>query len=181
MRYRRAVLVAVTSFLTVLSPPGLSPHGPALANGPASASRPHLLGRAPRDRPAHDADGDWAAVQHLLFGVPLAQFIAATRTGDRWFDWSSDGCSAPLVGSTGLSFDFTDSCRRHDFGYRNLKLLDRRYGLGRFWNAANRRRVDDRFLADMLGHCATRSVLLRSSCERWARTYYTAVRWFGGW
>ena len=91
--------------------------------------------------------------------------------------WRTNGCSAPLVGDTGLSFNFRNSCRRHDFGYRNLKLLDRRYG-GGFWNPTSRRRVDQQFLADMKAHCHTRALWLRPTCLGWAQTYYIAVRVF---
>jgi hypothetical protein len=153
MRLRFAVLVAVTSVLTVVSP--------------AAAG------------PVHTAAIDSAYVQRELFGVNMATFIADAATGDRWFDWSNDGCSAPLVGDTGLSFNFRNSCRRHDFGYRNLKLLDRRYG-GGFWNPTSRRRVDQQFLADMKAHCHTRALWLRPTCLGWAQTYYIAVRVFGG-
>ena len=159
MRLRLAVLVAVTSFLTVLSP--------------ADAGL--------RPAPRHDAASDWSYVRRLAITAPMSEFVAATRTPDRWFDWSTDDCSAPLVGSTGRSFDFRLPCRRHDFGYRNLRLLERRYGSGRtYWNHTNRRSVDDRFLTEMRAHCATRAPWLRLQCRWWAGTYYTAVRLAGG-
>ena len=176
MRNRLAVLVAVTSFLTVLSSAVADPaHAHTLVTRPAS----HLVGSL--NSPAHDATTDWTYVRRELFGVSLMQFVRdATSTGDRRFDWSTDFCSAPLLGSTGLSYDFRNSCRRHDFGYRNLKLLDRWYGTGRYWNRANREQVDRRFLADMRNHCATRAWHLRATCHQWADVYYPAVRWFGG-
>ena len=76
----------------------------------------------------------------MLYAVSLRQFTsAANGTGDRWFDWITDGCSAPLVGSTGRSFNFRGPCRRHDFGYRNLQLLERATAGGRrYWNGTNR-------------------------------------------
>ena len=163
MRFRLAVLVAVTSSLTVVSP--------ALA-GPSTAIRPAVQ---------RSAVADWAYVQQQLYGVTLRTFLTNTTTGDRWFDWTNDGCSAPLIGNTGLSFDFRTACQRHDFGYRNLKLLERRYGKGStYWNGTNRRRVDQQFLADMKAHCRTRSILLQPGCFGWAETYYAAVRTFGG-
>jgi hypothetical protein len=161
MRSRFAVLVAVTSFLTVVSPVSAAP----ASRVPGTAHTPH---------------GDWAYVQQQLFEAPLQQFIRTSATGDRWFDWSSDLCSAPLIGSTGFSFDFRHPCRRHDFGYRNLRLLDRRYSGTRWWTAANRLRVDQQFLADMKAHCRTRSLLLQAQCFGWAHTYYWAVRVAGG-
>lgn len=163
MRHRLVVLVAVTSLLTVLSP---------AMSGPA-----HARPASPRTTGA--AASEWARVQYLLFGASMSQFLAASRSPDPRLDWSTDGCSAPITGDTGLSFDFTAPCRRHDFGYRNLKLLDRRHGSGRFWNPANRWRVDERFLADMLAHCRTRAPWLQPRCRAWAQTYHTAVRWLG--
>jgi Prokaryotic phospholipase A2 len=157
MRLRTAVLVAVTSVLTVVSP--------ALAGSPRG----------------HSAVADWAYVRHELYDVPLRQFIADAASADRWFDWSTDGCSAPLLGDTGRSYNFREACRRHDFGYRNLHLLEYRYGLGRdFWNSTNRRRVDQQFLADMKSHCRGRALLLQPSCFGMAHGYYTAVRVAGG-
>ena len=159
MRFRLAVLVAVTSVLTVVSP--------------AAAG--------PRPTVAHSAANDWAFVQHELYEVSLRDFLGTSRGGDRWFDWTSDGCSAPLVGDTGLSFNFRDPCRRHDFGYRNLKLLERRYGAGStYWNGNNRRRVDQQFLADMKGRCRTRAITLQGACFMWAQAFYAAVRVAGG-
>ncbi len=159
MRFRLAVLVAVTSVLTVVSPAAAGPQPTA----------------------AHSAAVDLAFVQHQLYEVSLREFAGASTGGDRWFDWSSDGCSAPLVGDTGLSFNFRDPCRRHDFGYRNLKLLERRYGMGSaYWNGTTRRRVDQQFLADMKAHCRARAITLQGSCFVWAQTYYAAVRVVGG-
>ena len=163
MRFRLAVLVAVTSVLTVVSP---------VAAGPPTAVRPTV---------AHSATSDWAFVQQELYQVSLRTFVGAIATGDRWFDWSNDGCSAPLVGDTGFSFNFRDPCRRHDFGYRNLKVLEKRYGKGgTYWNSTSRRRVDHQFLADMKAHCRGRALTLQVQCFSWAETFYTAVRVAGG-
>lgn len=153
MRLRFAVLVAVTSFLTVVSP--------------AFAGR--------------NAATDWAYFSRMAFSVPLSAFSAARATGDPWFDWSTDGCSAPIVGDTGRSFNFRESCIRHDFGYRNLKLLERHHGHGRnYWNPTNRARVDRQFLSDMQRHCHSRSPVLRPTCLWWAEIFYRAVRVAGG-
>ncbi|MFZ9629226.1 MAG: phospholipase A2, partial [Ilumatobacteraceae bacterium] len=48
------------------------------------------------------------------------------------------------------------------------------------WNSPSRKGVDDRFLHDMLDHCATRSVWLRTTCRWWAQVFYAAVRLAGG-
>lgn len=90
---------------------------------------------------------------------------------DPRLDWSTDLCSAPVVGSTGNTFDFTEPCIRHDFGYRNY------HRLGLF--PERRRAVDERFLADMRDHCATRVPWQRLHCRLWARAFYQGVRELG--
>ncbi len=156
MRHHLRVLVAVTSILTVLSPAT-----------PGSASQ-------------HTGPGDLAVVERLLYATTMAEFRTTARTGDPWFDWTSDGCSAPLVGNTGRSFDFTVACQRHDFGYRNLRLLEQRYGGGTFWNTRARERVDKQFLADMRAHCRGRRWYDGPTCTSWAYTFYGVVRVAGG-
>lgn len=129
----------------------------------------------------HTASGDVAYVHRLLDGTSLSGFLRTANSAGRdpWYDWATDWCSAPLVGSTGRSFDFRASCRRHDFGYRNLNRIENRYRVDA-WNATSRKWVDGRFLADMKAHCAGRSVLLRPTCYNWAYTFYWAVRLRGG-
>ena len=138
-------------------------------------------------------------VEVLMFRTPIDSFVATSRSPrpiDRPLDWSTDQCSAPLIGSTGRSFDFTAACLRHDFGYRNYKMLDRTYNCpqrpdgeacaegtwtyGRWWNASNRARLDAQFKKDLFGHCASRPVWDRPTCRAWATTFYSAVRTFGG-
>lgn len=103
----------------------------------------------------------------------LRDFLDYKRSGgDARLDFTDDGCSAPVVGSTGFSFDFTEACERHDFGYRNYKslgLFDEEKG-----------RVDRQFVIDMLGHCSGRGFLLRAQCRRWAYVFYAGVLGFGG-
>lgn len=149
------------------------------ASGPAAASTPTA------DR-----------LHTLVFGTTLANFLEIARhpsTFDQTFDWSTDFCSAPLVGSTGRSFDFRGPCRRHDFGYRNFKNLDlttachrgsscgtRNQTSGRWWNSSIRHRIDRQFLADMNDHCASRPGADAWTCRTWAQIYYRTVRIAGG-
>jgi hypothetical protein len=155
MRSRLAVLVAVTSVLTVVSP--------------AFAGRPHTEA------------SDWAFVRYELWDTPLPAFIAATTHPDPWFDWSTDGCSAPLLGGHGFAYDFRAPCRRHDFGYRNMRRLEQRYGTGRtYWNATNRAKIDRQFLTDMRSTCHHRIAIVRPICSMWAVVYYLGVRRMGG-
>ena len=159
MRHFVRVLVAVTSLMTVCL---------------STSATVHALVR--------DAATDLAFVEQLSFATSLSAFIATADThnnGDTWFDWSTDYCSAPVVGNTGRTFNFTNSCRRHDFGYRNTQLLEIRYG-NDAWNATSRKRIDLQFLNDMKAHCAARRLLDRPTCYSWAYTFYNAVRVAGG-
>ncbi|MEU8662433.1 phospholipase [Actinoplanes philippinensis] len=86
------------------------------------------------------------------------------------FDWSTDFCSASP--DKPLGFDFTLSCHRHDFGYRNYKAA------GAF-TGANKGLVDTAFYADLKRKCATYSPVARPACLSLAWTYYQAVSIFG--
>ncbi len=108
-----------------------------------------------------------------LASAPLQEFLAYRGSAERdpRLDYSTDLCSAPIVGSEGRTFDFTSACIRHDFGYRNYS------DLGLF--KGRRRAVDDRFLADMRALCERELPWHRLSCGTWARTFYGGVRGFG--
>ena len=113
----------------------------------------------------------------LLFRTALAAFVATADSPehDVRLDWSTDGCSAPIVQSTGRSFDFYDACRRHDFGYRNMS----RFKNGRVWNQALRLRIDGQFRKDARASCTSKIRLTKVQCLAWAETYFRAVRSFG--
>lgn len=114
----------------------------------------------------------------LMFRTSLASFMTASQspTRDPRLDWTTDGCSAPVVGNTGRTFNFTQACQRHDFGYRNFKVL---HG-GKLWTSTLRHRIDRIFRADMYKDCATRARTTRSICRAWARMFYRAVRTYAG-
>ena len=118
-----------------------------------------------------------SVAETLLFRTSLPAFVAIadSPTHDARLDWESDGCSAPIVQSTGRSFDFYNACRRHDFGYRNLS----RFKNGRLWSEALRLRLDERFRADMRNSCVSRDVITHTQCLVWAETFFRAVRRFG--
>jgi len=144
-------------------------------------------------------NSDFAYIESVLFDTSLRDFDHSRvkwRSQQTWFDWTTDGCSVPIIGNEGRSFNFASACRRHDFGYRNLKLLDRRYNCadlttgsicddntwsyGRYWNAGQRSRIDEQFQRDMFESCATRSRTRRVRCEAWAITFFQSVRTVGG-
>ncbi len=85
--------------------------------------------------------------------------------------WDTDGCSAPIIG--GGPYGFSHPCHRHDFGWRNLKQLDREGA--RVWNARTKTRADVGFLADMFSECALLTAPAQIGCETTARVYYTVV------
>ncbi|MBJ7425485.1 MAG: hypothetical protein JHD22_00970 [Ilumatobacteraceae bacterium] len=50
----------------------------------------------------------------------------------------------------------------------------------RWWNSANRLRIDERFRSDMFAHCGTRSIWDRPICRAWAQVFFRTVRLFSG-
>lgn len=85
------------------------------------------------------------------------------------FDWSTDYCSSSP--DNPLGFNFSLSCYRHDFGYRNYKAM------GQF--SANKSRLDSAFYEDLKRVCATYSSVVQPACYSLAWTYYQAVKQFG--
>lgn len=122
--------------------------------------------------PAH------VVAENLVFNTSLAKFIhtADSNSRDKRLTWTTDGCSVPVLGSTGRTYDFYNACRRHDFAYRNIGKLDG----GKWWTPEMRAKVDEVFKKDMLANCKPRPKTARTSCSAWAETYYTAVRVYAG-
>jgi hypothetical protein len=118
-----------------------------------------------------------SVAETLLFRTSLPAFvnIANEQNHDVRLDWSSDGCSAPVVHSTGRSFDFTNACRRHDFGYRNMSQVKN----GRLWSEAMRLRIDKQFRKDARASCASKVRLTKTQCLAWAEMFFRTVRSFG--
>ena len=118
-----------------------------------------------------------SVTETLLFRTSLSAFVASADlpSHDARLDWTTDGCSAPIVQSTGRSFDFYNACRRHDFGYRNMS----RFKNGRLWSEALRLRIDGQFRKDARTSCTSKLRLTKMQCLAWAETYFRAVRSFG--
>jgi Prokaryotic phospholipase A2 len=92
-----------------------------------------------------------------------------------YLNWSSDECSAPLIGNGPYNFEWP--CRRHDFGWRNLKRASNWYD-SNTWRAKNKARADKQFRWDLVGHCTNKYGKLnplRYSCIELAGTYFVAV------
>ncbi|MGA1388151.1 MAG: phospholipase A2, partial [Ilumatobacteraceae bacterium] len=125
---------------------------------------------------------DRAIVDRLVFDTPLKRFrIERTRAKrmHRWLITSTDGCSAPIVGSSGRSFNFRLACERHDLAYANYSVLSR-LSLGVEWNASLRAKVDDRFQRDLQDTCSKRRHSERLRCDAWAVLFFHAVRLAAG-
>jgi hypothetical protein len=142
----------------------------------ASSSLPNrsVVHRAVLDRAVIDR----AVVDRLVFATPLHRFRAersrAKRT-HRWLITTTDGCSAPLVGSSGRSFNFRVACERHDLAYANYSTLAR-LSLDVEWNAALRATVDDQFQRDLQELCTKRRHSERLRCDAWSVVFFHAVR-----
>ncbi|MEV0903051.1 phospholipase [Actinoplanes sp. NPDC049802] len=89
---------------------------------------------------------------------------------DRWasyrFDWSTDLCTGAPEAPFG--FDFSDACRRHDFGYRNYR------DAGAF--ADHKTRLDEAFRVDLRRVCDARPLAAQPPCNAIAFTYHQAVK-----
>ena len=142
-------LVAVTSLLTVQTPHRITP-------------------------PVFETPIE--TVSYVMFDVDFTAFRRERFSLKRAYphlDWTTDGCSAPVVGGEGRSFNFLHACVRHDFGYRNTKKL------GQF-NELVRTKLDEQFHRDLESSCATQVRTRKIRCLMWAETFFIAVRSTGG-
>ena len=116
------------------------------------------------------------AVRHIEFDLDIATFTRQRFLLRRQYptlDWTSDGCSAPIVGSQGRSFNFRSACNRHDFGYRNFKNL----GL---FDTSTRTLIDEQLNRDMNTYCDSQRRTFKVRCIAWSEIFYTMVRAAGG-
>ena len=116
------------------------------------------------------------AVRHIEFDLDITTFTRQRFSLRRQYptlDWTTDGCSAPIVGSEGRSFNFRSACNRHDFGYRNFKAL----GL---FDTSNRTLIDEQLRRDMNTYCDSQRRTLKVRCIAWSEIFYTMVRAAGG-
>ena len=116
------------------------------------------------------------AVRHIEFDLDIATFSRQRFSLRRQYptlDWTTDGCSAPIVGSEGRSFNFRTACDRHDFGYRNFKIL----GL---FDTSTRTLIDEQLHRDMNTYCDSQRRTFKVRCIAWSEIFYTMVRAAGG-
>ena len=90
-----------------------------------------------------------------------------------FMDWSTDGCSAGIIG--GGPYHFDQACYRHDFSWRNLKRITSQTGHVEF-NERNKYVADERFYNDMKHRCTSYNIFARPTCYATAYTYFKAVR-----
>jgi hypothetical protein len=100
-----------------------------------------------------------------------------TTNGLGYMDWSTDGCSAPVLGNG--PYNFSKACLRHDFGYRNLKRIENTFRQDT-WRWRNKANVDTRFGLDMDDRCREFNGFARQPCYSLSGVYEKAVRAFGG-
>ena len=122
---------------------------------------------------AEDAQGRLAYVKALAWGSMSSYEAAyADQVGGRalypGLDWSRDGCSAPPGLDLGYGEVFRPACNIHDFGYRNLKVLER--------TPENRETTDHAFYADMRAICAALVWIKQPECGAAALIYESGVR-----
>lgn len=79
-----------------------------------------------------------------LFAAETADFVgrAAAASEDR-LDWSTDGCSGPVPAVA------EDACLRHDFVYRNARMLRDQWGIDAAFAEQLKEAADRRFGSDM--------------------------------
>jgi len=135
-----------------------------------------LPAQLPLDTPPVPVLSNADAVRHIEFDLDIASFARQRFSMRRQYptlDWTTDGCSAPIVGSEGRSFNFRTACDRHDFGYRNFKAL----GL---FDTSTRTLIDEQLLRDMNTSCDSQRRTLKVRCVAWSEIFYTMVRAAGG-
>ena len=119
---------------------------------------------------------DRQVVDRAVFELSLRDVVRARmslRREHRHLDWTTDYCSAPVVGNEGRSFNFRNACMRHDFAYRNYRRLG-------VLDAPMRDAVDDVFHGDLVSSCLPKRVSLRLRCLAWAEVFFEMVRVAGG-
>ena len=124
----------------------------------------------------HSVMSNIDAVRHIEFDLDITSFARQRFSLRRQYptlDWTTDGCSAPIVGSEGRSFNFRTACDRHDFGYRNFKNL----GL---FDTSTRTLIDEQLHRDMNKACDSQRRTFKVRCIAWSEVFYTMVRAAGG-
>ncbi|WP_055602004.1 phospholipase [Streptomyces aureus] len=146
---------------------GLSASALALLTTVATVATATVATAAPADKP--QVLSSWTQTSASSYNL----WAAARANQGAWsayaFDWSTDYCSTSP--DNPLGFPFSQSCARHDFGYRNYKAA------GTF--SANKSRLDSALYEDLKRVCLNYSGATKTACNSTAWTYYQAVKAFG--
>jgi hypothetical protein len=118
-------------------------------------------------------------VDYLLFKASMAEFLEYKNNIEErpsWLNWTDNGCSKSA--DFPLGFNFLDSCKRHDFGYRNYRELGLLEG-------SHRKAIDKNFRQDLRTVCEDVTGSWRHrhghlNCLNCMIFYYRGVRIFGG-
>ncbi len=108
--------------------------------------------------------------------MPLARFAEVHSDPDRrspLFDWSSDGCSGPIPPGA------TAACLRHDFLYRNARLLRDQWGLGEGFALAVKAAADRAFVVELTASYPAELLNLVPVVRTWIAFGGLVVRIFG--
>lgn len=109
-----------------------------------------------------------------LLGVPIDVFLGERERrlgGAPGFDWRSDGCSGPVISTA------DHHCYRHDFIYRNARMLRDQWGLPQGFAEDLKDLADHRFTGEVIDD--TPRWPLRWEPFAWAAAVGVAVRVFG--
>jgi hypothetical protein len=125
--------------------------------------------------------GDWIRNMNIRQDMSGTEFIHRYCQSPFW-NWSTDNCSRSP--DSGYLYNFTWACRRHDWGWRNLKRGEGHYDGSNIWKEHNKAVSDNQFLEDTQQNCHNKWA---NGSHRWracmgiAATYTHAVRTHGGW
>lgn len=137
--------------------------------------------------PLWTEDFNRAEIYQIAIALPYWDFASQhdglMRSQYGVYDWSTDECSVPFVGSlanSGPGFNFTWPCIQHDFGYRNFKWLESAYAprWGSYWRGY-KDTIDSHFWWNMIQRCDNGAFYWIDTCQAVANTYWWAVHNFG--
>ena len=140
------------------------------------SDRPFL--RAALDRGALLTPERLAIVDDLddLAAMPLDDFLQArmaAQTDRPFLDWTADGCSGPIPHAA------REACLRHDFLYRNGRMLRDQWGLPEAFALDIKNVADDRFGAALYDAYSWWELTLDPLLIPWLEAAELAVRQFG--
>lgn len=134
--------------------------------------------RAALDRDALLTPERLAVIDDLddLATMPLDEFLqarATARTERPHLDWTADGCSGPIPPAA------RHACLRHDFLYRNARMLRDQWGMPAEFALDIKDRADDRFGRELYDPYSAWELGLDPLLVTWLEAAALAVSRFG--